>query len=280
MNHSKLNARLFTWSSINRSTILLLGVFFCSITHAQKNLWELGGAAGAFDFRLYPGSSQSKSYLLPLPYFTFRSKYLEIDRGIRGILPAGSHWHLDLSADFGLPVDSSDSDVRAGMPNLDAVLQIGPSLEYSIIGEINSPRQFRLELPLRTAISIDKDNTANEGWLIEPRLVYELRRTGRTGLFAKVRAGIRYASQDYHAYYYNVDPQFVTPERDFFQSEKGYSGFVLDLRSAWREDDLIFWGLIRYQNLQGAEYENSPLVEDTSYYFIGLGVTWVFAGNY
>lgn len=262
------------------SLTLLIGLsFICTNVFAQKAQWELGAGVGALDLRLYPGSRQTKTYVLPLPYFMLRSKYLEIDRGIRGLLPSDSDWHLDISADFGLPVDSDDSRVRTGMPDLDAVIQLGPSAEYSILGKRNTQKEFRLELPLRTAIAFGDEHIGNEGWLIEPRLVYEHRRMTRYGLYAKARAGLRYATQDYHAYYYDVAPAFVTPERSLFESDKGYSGFVLDLRAAWRQGDVIFWGIARYQNLSGAVYVNSPLVEDKDYFFVGVGVAWVLAGS-
>jgi len=251
-----------------------------SSVFAKNTKWELGAAVGALDFRLYPGSRQTKTYVLPLPYFTLRNEYLEIDRGIRGILPSDSDWYLDISADFGLPVDSDDSLVRTGMPNLDAILQLGPSLEYSIIGGRKKAEELRLELPLRTAISIDTDDIANRGWLIEPRLVYEKRRTARTGLFVKARAGLHYATQDYHAYYYDVTADFVTPQRSLFESDKGYSGLVLDLRAAWRQHDVMFWSIVRYQSLSRAVYKQSPLVEDNDYFFVGVGITWVLMGNY
>lgn len=263
-----------------RITLSIFAMLCYTGALAQETRWELGAGVGVLDFRLYPGSRQTKTYLLPLPYFTLRSKYLEIDRGIRGLLPSNSDWYLDISADFGVPVDSEDSPVRSGMPNLDANIQVGPSLEYSITGGHKQLREFRLELPLRSVITVDTDSLANEGWIFEPRLVYERRRTGRSGLFAKARAGLRFATQDYHAYYYDVAPEFVTSQRSLFESDKGYGGFVLDLRASWRQDDVVLWGLVRYQNLTNSVFENSPLVEDTNYYFVAAGISWVFAGNY
>lgn len=261
-------------------TLFIFAMLCYTSVSAQETRWELGAGVGALDFRLYPGSRQSKIYALPLPYFTLRSKYLEIDRGIRGLLPSNSDWYLDISADFGVPVDSEDSPVRTGMPNLDVIIQAGPSLQYSITGGYKQLREFRLELPLRTAISVDTDHLGNEGWIFEPRLVYEKRRDGRSGLFAKARAGFRFATQEYHAYYYDVTPEFVTPQRSLFESDKGYGGFVLDLRVSWRQDDIVLWGMVRYQNLINSVFENSPLVEDTNYYFVAAGISWVFAGNY
>ena len=255
-------------------------ISFYSNALAQEKQWQLGAGVGALDFNLYPGSRQTKTYVLPLPYFTYRSEFLEIDRGIRGLFPSDSDWYIDVSADFGLPVDSDDSQVRKGMTNLDAILQIGPSLEYTIMGKRNTKNEFRLELPLRTAIAVDIDNQTNEGWILEPRLVYEKQRSGRSGLFAKARVGLRFATQSYHAYYYDVKSEFVTPQRSAFESDKGYSGLVMDFRAAWRQNDVLFWGILRYQNIDHTAFEDSPLVEDNNYYFMGFGITWILAASH
>jgi MipA family protein len=264
------------------STILLSGalLFFCVSSAAQEPEWQLGAGLGVVDFRLYPGSNDNKIYVLPLPYFSYTSKFLEIDRGIRGLLPFGPNWKLDISADFGLPVASEDSVVRAGMPNLDAIIQIGPSLEYSVVGNCFESEHIKLELPLRTAVSVDVDHQLNQGWIVEPRLVYEKHRSGRSGLYAKVKLGLRYATQDYHAYYYDVDSTYVTPQRTLFESDKGYNGLVIDLHTTWRQNDILFWGILRYQNLKHSVIQDSPLVEDHNYYFLGLGITWLLASSH
>jgi len=40
---------------------------------------------------------------------------------------------------------------------------------------------------------------------------------------------------------------------------------------------VIYFALLRYQNLNGAVFEDSPLVETENYFFLGVGVTWVLA---
>lgn len=259
--------------------VFTVALMFSNSLLAEETVWELGGGIGGLGFRLYPGSSQSNSYVLPLPYFTLRSKYFEIDRGIRGLVPSNSDWRIDISADFGLPVNSADSFVREGMPDLDPIIQIGPSLEYSFTGRPTSSPELRFEMPLRSAIAINSNGIDTVGWLTEPRLVYEQRRAGRSGIFYKVRAGLKYASTQQNAYYYAVSSDFVTAERALFEASNGYSGFVLDVRTAWREKDVIFWWLARYQNLTGAVFEDSPLVEDKNYFLMGVGITWLLMGS-
>ena len=229
------------------------------------------------DVPLYVGSSQNKQYLLPVPYVKLTSKYLEIDEGIRGFFFTSPNVRLDISADLGVPVSSDDSDARRGMPNLDTVLQVGPSIEISLAGSRRSRTELRLELPVRAAFATDIKNTEHIGWIVEPRVSFEKRRQNKQGLSYSATLGLRYTTSDYNAYYYDVESQFVTPDRAFFESDKGYSGVISNLTAGWREGEMIYFALLRYRNLNNAVFEDSPLVEEKNYYLFGVGVIWVFA---
>ena len=39
------------------------------------------------------------------------------------------------------------------------------------------------------------------------------------------RAGVAFASDDYHDYYYNIAPEYVTETRSYFNADGGYSGW-------------------------------------------------------
>jgi len=257
--------------------LLLLTFFHSSGSLAMKFSWELGGSIGAFDIPLYIGSAQSRQYILPLPYAKLMSKHFEIDDGVRGFLFRSDKVRLDLSADLSVPVRSKYSVARRDMPNLDTVVQFGPSLEITLAGKYKSENELRLEFPLRAAFSTDVKDTRNIGWLMESVLTYQRKRQQRKADAIKISFGVRYATKDYHQYYYDVAPAFVTPQRGVFTSGGGYSGFFTDAVYGWREGDIIYWVLLRYQNLKGAVYENSPLVEDKNYFLSGVGITWVFA---
>jgi len=256
--------------------LLLLTLFHGSSSVAMEFSWELGAGMGVFDVPLYPGSAQSKQYLLPLPYAKLESKHLEIDDGVRAFFFRSDKVRLDLSADLGVPVRSKNSVARSGMPNLDTVLQVGPSLEITLAGEYKGKNELRLEFPIRVAVATDLKTRSNVGWLMESVLTYERKRQQRKAEAIKISFGLRYATEEYHQYYYDVTPAFITPERTVFTAEGGYSGFFTDAVYGWREANIIYWALLRYQNLNGAVYENSPLVEDKSYFFTGVGITWVF----
>ena len=256
---------------------------FCFITLlttkavAGKSSWELGIGVAALDIPLYPGSSQSKNYIVPVPHILWRSENLEIDNGLQATFLKTEKVRIDLSLDFGVPVNSEESTVRQGMPDIDLVLQIGPSVEITLAGGRFKPSHTRLEFPVRAAEATDFSSIQHVGWIFEPRLTYETRRPYKTGFAYLLSGGLRFSDEKYHDYYYGVDPAFATPERPAYEATPGYSGMFIDVLANWRTTNLIYFAFVRYQNLTGAEFENSPLVEQNDYFFMGIGVTWVFA---
>lgn len=262
-----------------RRIFILSLIYYSASAYAEKPQWELGAGITGINLPLYPGSSQTKNYLIPFPYFRFTSKYIEVDDGVRAFLLQSPNVRFNISADLGVPVNSEDSRLRTGMPDLDTVIQIGPSLELIFAGSRKEPYEFRFELPLRTAIATDLKSTQNVGWILEPRITYETLRPFKDGYAYQVSTGLRYSTKEYHQYYYDVPTVFATSSRPFFESDKGYSGFFMDLVGNWRYDDLIYFTFIRYQNLEGTAFEDSPLVEDTNYVSVGLGLVWMIAGS-
>lgn len=257
--------------------ILLLTALYSASSVAQDTRWEMGVGVVAIDLPLYPGSSQDAGYIIPFPYLRLESKYLDIDQGIESKLFRSNKVRFSLSGGLGVPVNSADSTAREGMPDLDLVLQVGPSLDVIFDRRSSGAREFRLEMPLRLAVATDFSSTRNTGWLFEPRLVYESKRKHKSGWAYEYTAGLRFATDKYHGYYYNVDSQFETAVRPQYSASGGYSGLFTDLVASWRRNSLIYFAWVRYQYLGGVQYEESPLFEDENYVFIGIGVNWIFA---
>lgn len=264
---------------MNKYLLFILSLSSTPLLAEDTSYWEIGAGATAIQLPLYPGSSQDDDLLIPFPFLRIQTKYFEVDDGVRGFFYESPRVRLNVSGDLGIPVNSEDSDVRDGMPDLDTVIQLGPSLEFIFAGGRRQASELRLEIPLRTAIATDLQHAENIGWVAEPRLTYETLRPFRTGFAYQVSAGLRYATEDYHAYYYDVPVAFATTGRSAFASQQGYSGYFVDLVGNWRTKDIVYFAFARYMNLSGAEFEDSPLVQDTDYFALGVGVAWVFASN-
>ena len=260
-------------------SLIVFLILFSQSLLAGKTYWELGAGATAINTPLYVGSAEDDSFVIPFPYFRIQSDNFEIDDGIRGFLFESPDYRLNVSGGFGVPVNSSNSSARQGMSDLDAVLQVGPSLEVIFSGGRKKPHEFRLELPVRAAIATDLKSASSIGWIFEPRLSYETLRPFKTGWAYQIRGGLRYAAEKYNAYYYDVPLQFATPQRSEFQADAGYAGAFIDLMGNWRQNDFIYFAFLRYQNLSGTEFEDSPLVEQSDYLVVGIGMMWIFADN-
>ena len=267
------------WTNLTTFILFCCMIVLSASVYADKKQWELGVGIAALDIPLYPGSSQSKTYIFPVPYVVYRSEKLEINNGVDLTLFKKPGIRFNVSADLGVPVNSSDSEARAGMPDLDLVIQFGPSLEITLAGGRFKPSHLRLDLPVRVAIATDFGSAESVGWIFEPRLSYESRRPYKTGFANLISAGLRFSTEELHGYYYDVEPAFVTPTRPEFKTQGGYSGLFIDYIANWRSEDFILWALLRYQNLEGAAFEDSPLVEQKDYLMFGAGLTWVFARN-
>lgn len=227
----------------------------------------MGLGLGVFDYNLYPGAIKTRQLTLPVPYFTYRSNRLEIDRGIKSFLYNSEEIVIDISADFGLPVDSDETLARKGMPDLDFMLQLGPSIEFLLNDRKKSYFDVRFEIPVRAAIAIDFSALKHIGYIVEPRFSFNRRRLAKTGVSQKVTLGLKFSTQDFHAYYYDVSSRFVTADRLVFDSSGGFGGAFAKYRISYRTDDFIYWLFLRYQSLRGSAFENSPLVLEKDYYF-------------
>ena len=248
-------------------------------TGRSETQWTMGLGLGAFNYQYYPGAKESRQIFLPAPYFTYRSPKFEVDRGIKSFIYNSEVIIIDLSADFGLPVNSEDTAARKGMPDLDFALQLGPSFEFLLNDKRKNYFDVRFEIPVRVAFTLDFGNIQNIGYLLEPRFTFAHRRTSETGLSHKATMGLKFATQDYHAYYYDVAAEFVTPERPEYRSEAGFGGSFINYRISYKTSDFIYWAFVRYQSLRGAEFEDSPLVVQNDYYFFGAGFAWIFASS-
>jgi outer membrane scaffolding protein for murein synthesis (MipA/OmpV family) len=259
---------------------IVTGVLFLQSARAEeeKPLWELGLGAAALRIPDYRGADESHNYVLPYPYVIYRGGILKIDKEtISGRLFKTDRLFLDFSIFGTLPVDSSKNDARKGMPDLDATFQIGPALNIRLLG--NEPEDYHLvlSLPARPAFAADIWSVRSEGWVFSPKLKFDKADIiPGSGLTLWASAGPLFATQPYHEYYYSVAPAFATATRPAFSASGGYSGSALAVGLNKQYKRFIFGAFVNADFLQGAAFENSPLVKSKTSVFYGLSVTYIF----
>lgn len=242
----------------------------------QAPLWEVGAGFGGLLFPDYRGSDESKLYPVPVPYFVYRGDFLKADRdGVRGELFRGSGIELKLSINATIPVSSDNNDARAGMPDLKSTLELGPALDVSLWESADERMRLELQVPLRAPVTLES-SPRGIGWLLSPRLNLDVADVGGfSGWNLGLGVGPIFADQRYHDYFYSVDPEYATAWRPAYEADGGYSGaqFVAALSKRYPR----FWvgGYVRYDNLSGATFEDSPLVRRRHYAAAGFAVAWI-----
>lgn len=243
---------------------LIIGCVFTSSTYAEElPLWELGLGLGALHQPYYPGSDETRSYVFPVPVPVYRgSVFKSDDEGMRAELLNNERYKLDLSFDFNLAIDSDDVDLRQGMEDIDSLLQVGPSLEVMLAE--NDTDQWVLNLPIRANFEIGGDGVEESGYTFSPNIAYfhKFEYAGKPWR-ASVALGPQFGSQDYQNVYYGVEEQFATPNRPTYTADSGYSGSRLLLTLRSKDAERLWVWFLRYDNISGASFEDSPLVENS-----------------
>lgn len=254
---------------------VLLGLGSFNAIAELKPKWELGGGLAVVDYPDYRGSDERNTYVLPVPYFVYRSERLRIDRrSARHRLFETDRWKLDLSAHGSVPVDSDSNDAREGMDDLPLTIEVGPELKLDLRNEASEPYRLRLHLPLRAVINTDLEHV---GWIAHPQLrlsIYDPFQA--VGWNLGLRAGVLFGDAGYHDYFYAVDPEFALPDRPSYAAEGGYAGLQCLGTLSKRFGRHWVGGFVKWDSLHGAAFEDSPLVRRRSHATAGIAATFVF----
>ena len=267
-----------------RSLLLAAGLLAAAPLAAQQQgktlpQWEFGMGVTAFTLPDYRGSDERRGYLYPLPYVVYRGERVRVDRqGLRGIFFESDRVQLDFSANGTPPVDSSKNQARQGMPDLDPTLEIGPLVNVTLWRDREAGERLDLRLPVRYVVATDLSHAQGAGWVFNPNIALNLRPDMGDGRWNfGVTSGPIFATSKYHQYYYGVDAQFATAERPAYAARGGYSGWMGLVSLSRRYERLWVGGFARYDLLNGATFEDSPLIRQRSSWMAGIGIAWILA---
>ncbi len=247
------------------------------ICHAQQlPRWELGLGLGGLSLPDYRGSDERRGYLLPLPYVAYRGDVIKADReGARAQIAGLEPFHLDFTLGASVPVSSSKNAARAGMPSLAAAIEIGPSLDATLFRSDDERVKLRLRLPVSYGITLDQP-LGGSGWQTNPNLNVDITNLANVNrLSLGMRMGPIFATRHRNAYYYDVAPQYATATRPAYQAGAGYAGTQFAAALTKRFDRVWAGAFMRYDNLNGAVFVDSPLVKTRNYLSGGIGLAWV-----
>ena len=241
-------------------------------------LWEAGAGIGVTTLPHYRGSDQSKTWVLPVPYVVYRGESLKVDddRRLRGLFGEGVELEFSLN---GSP-PAKNNEARRGMPDLDATLEIGPSLNIALFRSKNRAEKLELRLPVRTVIASDFSHFKQAGWIFQPNLSLDFRNVlGNRGWKLGMQGSLIYTDRRYNRYFYGVDPIFARPERPAFDSGGGYAGTTLLAALSKRFPNFWVGGFAKWDSVAGAVFADSPLIKTRSNLSGGLAIAWIVGSS-
>jgi len=258
------------------SALLLCTVGQPALAAEEKPLWEAGIGVATVSFPAYRGSDQRHNFLLPSPYFVYRGEFLKADReGVRAELFDSDRAELTVSLALSPPASSDDIRARAGMPDLKANFELGPQLNLTLWRTENRARQIKLLLPVRTAFTLEK-RPQSLGWVVHPKLNLDITDlSGLPGWNLGMQLGPILGDRKQHNYFYGVDGAYATANRPAYAAGGGFAGMQYLVGVSKRYPKHWVGAFLRYDNLSGARFVDSPLVRTRNYVAAGVAVSWI-----
>ncbi len=243
-------------------------------------LITLKSFAGEFNFGLgvislrtnhYRGSDQEIDYHFPMPYIYYQGEKIKADNGIiNGKFFDSRFLSIQLTMSAGPRVEQEENDARQGMPELLWNMGIGPMAVIHIIRSDNFILQ--IEHAIRREFETDFSYTRGFGTTNVTYLTIGMK--GETWSF-EYAIGKLHGDQDYHNYYYGIEPEYATADRPIYNATSGNSGIVQILAIKKQLGDFMLFPFARYDNIENAVFTDSPLVKKERYLMVGIGMFYL-----
>jgi hypothetical protein len=172
-------------------------------------------------------------------------------------------------------VHSEDNPVRSGMPDLRPSVELGTSLNWTLWRTADTRIKLDARFPARLAMTVESHPQFIGGQFF-PHLNLDVHDPAASpaGTWGSSRSV--YTDGRYNRYFYEVQPQYAHALRARLQSGGGYGG--LQFLAALSKRFPKYWvgGFARYDTLNGAAFEQSPLVTSKRYFAAGLAISWIW----
>ena len=237
-------------------------------------LWEIGAVGLATGQSAYPGSSETVSLALAVPYVIYRGEFFRLDRGGAGFRAIHRpDFELDIGFSGSLGSRASDTVARQGMDDLGTLIEFGPRMRWNLSAP-SAPGQWNIELPLRGVFDVS-NSAAYRGLVLEPELKYSYR--GKEGWNWGAGISAIAADQSMQSLLYSVTAAQATASRAAYQAQAGLMALRLSGSLSYplsSDARLLVFG--RVDSVQGAANQASPLVRQNTGTSVGavLAYTW------
>lgn len=240
--------------------------------YIHQPLWEVGVTLGFARIPLYRGCEEYSVYGMPLPYFIYRGERFESDKeGLKGIFVRTKHFETAFSV-FGNPPVYEHTAARDDMPKLDPLVEFGPAAKW-FFWRLTTKDQLYLMGAARGVVSagvLDGVDLEYEGLHGAVSLNYNNNLfLGRDDMTAGMTLAADFGDRGYSRYYYDVSPQYATPDRREYEADAGYMGCSVSANVVKHWSRKFKTGAyVRWDNCDGTAYANSPLVDTHNNYVL------------
>ena len=233
----------------------------------EKSTFEFGVAAAALQVPAYPSSSVKNDRFFGAPWIIYRGDRLQVKEG--GVeLKAFQSKKLIVDVGIGaaLGSDASDTPLRAGLPDLDFIFQLGPRFTVPLLDETVDGIRTRYNWisTLRFAVSTDFRSLDFQGPLATTELRF--RKTGykNNNLEFNASVGATWLGDQLMDYFFSVDPEFATPVRPAFDADAGFLSLELGAGVVYKPTPRLTTALVLgVTSHVGSGIDESPLFEDS-----------------
>jgi outer membrane scaffolding protein for murein synthesis (MipA/OmpV family) len=245
--------------------------------NSESPKWEVGIAGAGAWTPHYPAADEGGRRIGAIPYLIYRSRRLRIGEGglLRGDIFETDRVDITVSIRGSLPARSKDNEARAGMPDLDALAEMGPQVVV-FLAKRPDLDSIALKVPVRFVASSDLSNLKYRGIVFQPRLSYDRETLFQSqNLSATVSLGPIFATERLMDYFYQVPPQYATPVRPAYDARAGYIGSAAGLGLSYRLTKQLSISVgAQFDYYGGATNEDSPLYRSDTGFKAGAGLVW------
>jgi outer membrane scaffolding protein for murein synthesis (MipA/OmpV family) len=208
-------------------------------------------------------------------YFVYRLDWLKATQtGIRSTLLDREEAEFTLSLSATPPVRSKNNRAREGMSDIKPMVEFGPSLDIHLWSSGDRRFKFDVRTPVRASFTVES-HPRDAGMSLSPTLNFDVAGIGGRPWHLGVLTGPIFATRRQHQYFYGVSANDARPGRPVFDANGGYAGLQFLVALSRRFEKAWFGAYARYDTLQGAVFEDSPLVRRNYYVSTGFAIAWI-----
>lgn len=244
----------------------------------RRPVLELGLAGGGGYVPDYPAADEGRLRGIVAPFLIYRGEIVRSDdQGARLRAFRSEDVEFSISASGSFPVSSDDNDARRGMPDLDLMGEIGPTLRLTLWrGEdAAQPRRILLETPVRAVFSTDFSSISHRGFTFAPDIAFEARNLFLPNARLRAGIGVTFGDDRFMTYFYGVAPEFAQTGRPAYNARAGYLGARASV--SYRvpiTDRIAVVAGARLEYFGGAANSDSPLFRRDWNLSVAAGFSW------